>query len=182
MTLSTLPRRSLFAGAGILPGMFVAGAAWSRGAVPEDARGVSHDAASIHQEVVFAASPARVYRALTTPADFDEVVRLSGAMQAMSLAPRTSVIGAQPGAAFSLFGDYITGRQLELTPDVRIVQAWRSASWPAHVFSIARFELAAHEGGAKLTFDHTGFPPAEADSLATGWQEHYWRPLAKVVG
>ena len=32
-----------------------------------------------------------------------------------------------------------------------------------------------------VLFDHTGFPNDEAASLASGWQEHYWAPLSKVL-
>ena len=32
-----------------------------------------------------------------------------------------------------------------------------------------------------LMFDHTGIPNEEAESLAKGWREHYWVPLAKVL-
>jgi activator of HSP90 ATPase len=99
----------------------------------------------------------------------------------MSLARTPAQISAEPGGAFSLFGGYITGRNLEMSPGVRLIQAWRSDSWPPQIFSIVRFELSAHPGGAKLSFDHTGFPNDEALSLATGWHKHYWEPLTKVL-
>jgi hypothetical protein len=41
----------------------------------------------------------------------------------------TAEIQPQPGAAFKLFGGRIEGRNVELAPDRRIVQAWRLASW-----------------------------------------------------
>ena len=99
----------------------------------------------------------------------------------MALASTPAQISLEPGGAFALFGGYITGRQIELVKDVRIVQVWRAASWPPHIYSIARFELAEHPAGTKLTFDHTGFPTDEAASLASGWRKHYWEPLAKVL-
>ena len=50
-----------------------------------------------------------------------------------SPSPRRSV--REPGGAFSIFGDYIIGWQLELVPNQRIVQAWRETSWdPGHLF------------------------------------------------
>jgi activator of HSP90 ATPase len=85
------------------------------------------------------------------------------------------------GGAFSLFGGYIVGRQLELVPDELIVQAWRTLSWARGIYSIARFELTEQNGSTKLVFDHTGFPKEEAQSLASGWQEHYWDPLTKYL-
>jgi len=108
-------------------------------------------------------------------------VVLSGAIRSMALRSLPARISAEPGGAFALFGGYITGRQIELTPSARIIQAWRSAAWAPHIYSIVRFEIAEHPGGARLTFDHTGFPTDDAQSLAKGWQENYWAPLAKVL-
>jgi activator of HSP90 ATPase len=45
------------------------------------------------------------------------------------------------GGAFTLFGGYITGRHVELVPNDRIVQAWRTGGWAPGVYSIAKFEL-----------------------------------------
>jgi uncharacterized protein YndB with AHSA1/START domain len=181
----SLSRRGFsIATASALTALGVAGAA--RPDAPDaptsaDSLGISKSNSAIHQEVIFKASPDRVYRALTDPELFDKVVVASGALQAMSLARTPTRISAEPGGAFSLFGGYITGRNLEMSPGVRLIQAWRSDSWPPHIFSIVRFELSAHPGGAKLSFDHTGSPNDEALSLATGWRKHYWEPLTKVL-
>jgi activator of HSP90 ATPase len=146
-----------------------------------DASGISRSASAIHQEPEFAASAARVYSALLDPRQFDRIVELSGVMQAMHLPSASSRINPRLGGAFALFGGYITGRQLELVRNQRIVQAWRAASWPAGIYSVARFELQAHEAGCRLVFDHTGIPSDDAKSLAEGWQSHYWEPLRKLL-
>jgi activator of HSP90 ATPase len=148
---------------------------------PDDGLGIDRSAAAIRQEVAFEASPARVYRALTDARLFDRVVALSGARKSLGPAIEPAQISLAAGGAFSLFGGYITGRQIELTPGVRLVQAWRAASWPEHIFSIVRFELASEGQTARLTFDHTGFPSAEAAHLAAGWRENYWEPIRQVL-
>ena len=84
----------------------------------------------IHQEVEFAAAPARVYDALIDERQFST---LSGG------AP--TQISNEAGGAFSCFGGMIVGRQVELTPKRRIVQAWRAGNWDDGLYSIARFEL-----------------------------------------
>jgi len=171
-----IDRRSLTVFAGtLLAGL---GAA-ARDAAADDL-GISRAASSIHQEVVFKASPARVYQTLTEAARFDKVVRLSQAFKSMAPTDAPAQIESEPGGAFSLFGGYITGRQIELSPNVRIIQAWRSASWPPHIYSIAKFELADHPAGCKLMFDQTGFPDDQAEHLAAGWRENYWEPMAKA--
>lgn len=91
-------------------------------------------------------------------------------------------IEARAGGAFSLFDGHIIGRNIELVPDRRIVQAWRVVDWPEGIYSIARFELDAQGSGTRLVFDHTSFPAGLHDHLASGWQERYWAPLKKYLG
>jgi activator of HSP90 ATPase len=122
---------------------------------------------TIHAELEFHVPPHRVYEALLDSKQFS----------AFSGVP--AEINREAGGAFSLFDGQITGRNVELVPDRRIVQAWRAASWPEGVYSIVRFELQAAGAGTRLVFDHTGFPPRLRDSLASGWQGHYFDPLKK---
>lgn len=145
--------------------------------------GISRTAEAIHQERVFKAKPQRVYRALTETAEFDKVVKLSAAVQQspMALGSKPTVVSAQAGGAFSAFGGYVTGRQIELVPNERIVQVWRSGSWKPGEFSLARFALMADGENTKLIFDHTGFPAGQAEHLAEGWRVNYWEPLEKYL-
>jgi activator of HSP90 ATPase len=170
-------RQAIVGVAGAFGGLVLSSTtAW---AAAED--GISHTADSIHQEPAFSASPKRVYEALTDAKQFTRVVQLSGALQAMHLPDQPAQISTQVGGAFALFGGFITGRHVELVPNVRVVQAWRALDWPAGVYSIARFELVEQGSGCKIVFDHTGFPKGEAQSLASGWKAHYWEPLAKAL-
>ena len=143
--------------------------------------GISHTADSIHQEPVFTASPKRVYEALTDAQQFTRVIQLSGALQAMHLPDRPAEISREVGGAFALYGGHITGRHVELVPNVRVVQAWRAGDWPPGVYSIAKFELVEQGSGSKIVFDHTGFPKGAAQGLASGWKAHYWEPLEKLL-
>ena len=142
---------------------------------------ISRTAESIHQETVFKASRKRVYEALTDAKQFDKVIQLSGVMQSMHLGDKPAEISHEVGGAFTLFGGYITGRHVELAPNERIVQAWRTGSWLPGVYSIAKFDLVEQGAGSKIVFDHTGFPKGDAESLASGWKAHYWEPLAKLL-
>jgi activator of HSP90 ATPase len=146
---------------------------------------ISRSNAAIHQDVLFKASAVRLYQALTVAEQFDHVVQLSMAMNSSmkaKLGTTPTAIDAQPGGAFTLYGGYITGRNLELVSGTRIVQAWRSGSWDPGLYSIAHFALLPEGASTRLVFDHTGFPNAAADSLAKGWHENYWEPLAKFLG
>jgi activator of HSP90 ATPase len=139
---------------------------------------LSHHASTIHQEIFFKASPKRVYHALTTPTEFDAVVRF---ITDMKLPDTASQISADVGGAFSLFGGYIMGRHIELVPDKRLVQAWRTAGWGPGLYSIATFDLTSHPDGTQLIFDQKGFPESEGEHLNQGWHSHYWEPLAKYL-
>lgn len=143
---------------------------------------ISHTAESIHQEVAFKASPKRIYDALTDTKQFDKVVLLSAAMKSgMITAKVPTQVSSEVGGAFSIFGGHIVGRQIELVPGQRIVQAWRVVDWSPGVYSIAHFELAADGSGAKLVFDHTGFPVGGAAHYAEGWRVNYWEPIEKSL-
>lgn len=155
--------------------------AWSVARAAVDDSGISHAADAIHQEPLIHARPSRVYEALTQAPLFDRLTQFSAAIKSMSLAPKPAEIDARPGGAFSLFGGYISGRFVELVPDKLLVQAWRSASWAADLYSIAHFELVAQGEATKIVFDQGGFPAGQADSLAHGWQVNYWAPLNALL-
>jgi activator of HSP90 ATPase len=148
-----------------------------------DETGVSHSCAEIHQEVVFKAGLKRVYGALIDSKQFTKVIELSAAAKSGApLGNKPTAISQEVGGPFTLFGGYITGLQVELLADQRIVQAWRAGSWDPGIYSIAKFDLKEQGLNTKLVFDHTGFPQDQAQHLATGWQINYWEPLAKFLG
>jgi uncharacterized protein YndB with AHSA1/START domain len=142
---------------------------------------ISHTAESIHQEAAFNASRTRIYEALLDAKQFDKIIQLSGVMQTMHLPEKPAEISREVGGTFALFGGYITGRHVELVPNVRIVQAWRTGGWAPGVYSIAKFEFVEQGPGTRIVFDHTGFPKGQAESLASGWKAHYWEPIGKLL-
>jgi uncharacterized protein YndB with AHSA1/START domain len=91
--------------------------------------GLSKTAEAIHQETIFKASPKRIYDALTDADQFQKIELLSLALPQLDLKNKPAKINREPGGTFSLFGAYIVGRQIELVPNQRIVQAWREISW-----------------------------------------------------
>src|SRR5208282_4379516 len=117
-------RRQAIAGVAMAIGGLALGLPKTAAATEEE---ISRTAGAIHQEPVFKASRKRVYEALIDTRQFDEVVQLSGAMKDMAPGSKPTEISREVGGAFSLFGGYITGRQIELVPNERVVQAWRVA-------------------------------------------------------
>jgi uncharacterized protein YndB with AHSA1/START domain len=121
---------------------------------------------AIHQEIVLTAPPERVYALLTTGAQFSK---------ATGGAP--AEIATAEGGAFSQFGGAIHGRHIELVPNARVVQAWRTKMWEPGAFSLVRFTLAAEGKGTKVTLDHSGFPAEQEEHLVAGWHANYWEPF-----
>jgi len=126
---------------------------------------------SLHQEIDYKASPERIYQVLLSSKDF---TAFSGA---------AAEIDPKPGGTFSMFGGLVVGRNVELVPNHRIVQAWRlSQEFPEGVYSLVKFELKVVDSQTRIVLDHTGFPEGHFDHLDTGWHSHYWEPLRKFLG
>jgi activator of HSP90 ATPase len=130
---------------------------------------------AIHQEIEFGTNPRRVYEALLDAQQFS----------AFTGAP--AQISQEAGGAFSCFGGMITGRNIELIPNERIVQAWRVKVWPAGVYSIVSFELQPKGSGTRLTMTHDAFPDGmrahlNGEMADGGWHRQYWKPLQKYLG
>jgi activator of HSP90 ATPase len=144
--------------------------------------GLTHTSEAIHQELLFDASPQRVYAALTSGKSFDAITRLSDGDALLKAAgAKPTTINSEVGGSFVLFGGYITGRNLEMLQNERLVQAWCAGSWKPGAFSIATFSFVKEGAKTRLLFDHRGFPDGAGASLAPGWHVHYWTPLANFL-
>lgn len=119
----------------------------------------------IHQEITFNASAKAVYKALT---DSSEFAKFTGA---------EARIDAGEGGAFLCFGTFIAGRNVELVPATRIVQAWRVFNWPDGVYSIVRVELTEDDGKTTVVLDQAGVPEDATKHVDGGWGVKYWEPL-----
>lgn len=171
----SLTRRHLISGAaialaGIATGTRAASARQQQQMAEAQSTGVEALLTYLHQEVEVRANPQRVYEALLDSAQFGAFTKMPAEVR------------AQDGAGFSLFGGLIRGRNVELVPNRRIVQAWRSDSgWSAGVYSIAKFEFTGSANLTHIVLDHTGFPEGNFRHLNQGWYDHYWGPLQKYL-
>ncbi len=92
----TLTRRESMATVALAVGGLALG---SKNAFAAPGDGISHSAEAIHQEPVFAATPKRVYDALTDAKQFQQVQLLSGAMKALDLTSKPAEISLEVGGA-----------------------------------------------------------------------------------
>ena len=116
------------------------------------------------------APPARVYAAWLSGAEH-------AAMTGGSAGGRAE-IDPRVGGAHSAWDGYITGTTLELEPDRRIVQAWRTAEFPVDgPDSRLEIVLDAVEDGTRLTLKHSDIPAGQGASYESGWVENYFEPM-----
>jgi activator of HSP90 ATPase len=79
---------------------------------------------------------------------------------------------------FTAWDGYIQGMFLELEKNKRIVQAWRTAEFPAEAEdSIVEILLEEDHGKTKMTINHSNIPEGQADEYKTGWEDFYFKPM-----
>jgi uncharacterized protein YndB with AHSA1/START domain len=83
------------------------------------------------------------------------------------------------GGAFTAHDGYIGGKNLELEPGKRIVQAWRTTQFtdrdPDSQIEVTLKRVA---GGTKVTLRHSNVPDGH-DGYKSGWKTHYFEPMKK---
>ncbi len=124
----------------------------------------------IHQEITFETTPEQFYDAYMTAALREKYTE------------GDATISADEGGTFSCHGGTITGRNIELVPGKRIVQAWRVKGWPEGLYTMVQFELSAQGSQTKLVMDHSGVPDDFEEHIAGGWHKQYWEPMKKYFG
>ena len=127
---------------------------------------------SLHQESLIAAPPQQVFEVLTS----------GGLFSAATGQP--AEITDREGDSFSIFGGRVEGRQIELVPGQRVVQAWRFGSahpsaWEPGVYSTVRFALEPTGAGTRLVIDHAGIPAEWTEHISQGYPSFYQDPIAK---
>ncbi len=114
---------------------------------------------------VFKASPGKVYNAWL---DSDKHSEMIGAK---------SIMNTDVGASFSVWDDYISGRNLELVSEQKIVQSWRTLDFKENdKDSIVEIELRSIENGCELTLTHSSIPENQPN-YQEGWVENYFKPM-----
>jgi activator of HSP90 ATPase len=123
---------------------------------------------TLQQTVTFKASPHEVYE------------MLMNSRKHQSLSGEPAKISRRVGGKFTAWSSHISGFNLALEPDRKIVQAWRATGWwPGH-YSIAIYDIVKVGDGAKLKFTQIGIPPNRYSGHYRGWIETYWTPMKEI--
>lgn len=109
------------------------------------------------------ATPGEVYLALTNPLT----------IQLWSGAP--AVMSEDPGSAFSLWDDSITGTNIRFDPGKMIVQHWDFGDQPEPSEVIIKFH--DHPKGTSVELRHSNIPDEAFDDIVEGWNESYFGAL-----
>lgn len=117
-------------------------------------------------DVIPGIAPQRVYDAWL---DADAHAAMTGSEYA-----RTS---RDVGGTFTVWDDYVWGRNIALEPGRRIVQSWRTTDFAADdPDSQIEVTFAAADGGTRVTIAHTGIPDGQ-EQYREGWREYYFEPM-----
>jgi len=120
---------------------------------------------TIRQTETFKASPRAVYEALLD----------SRRHSAFTGSPAR--IDRRPGGRFTAYGGYLEGVTIELIPNKKIVQFWRSRNWPPFHYSTVTFALSPVRGGTRLRFTQQGVPNNDYRAKRGGWVSAYWEKM-----
>jgi len=124
---------------------------------------------TVKQSVTFRASPHDIYEALM---DSKKHAQFTGG---------EAKISRKVGGKFTAFDGYSEGVNVELVPDIKIVQTWRATDWPEGHYSQITFSLKEVDGGTRLTFTQTGVPQEQYEDISQGWRDYYWAPMKKLL-
>jgi uncharacterized protein YndB with AHSA1/START domain len=101
---------------------------------------------------------------------------------------RAAAVGSAVGDQLTALDGLITGKNLQVEPYHRIVQAWSVAAPTAAPFE-SQVEIVlstlmgegaianAHDDGATITVTHSGLPEGQLLFNAEWWEEAYSRPM-----
>ncbi len=89
---------------------------------------------------------------------------------------------AEIGGSFEAWEGYISGKNLELEPGKRILQAWRTTEFdPSDEDSLLEVVLEAADDGTKVTINHSRLP-ADGEQYLQGWIDFYFQPMKEYFG
>ncbi len=85
------------------------------------------------------------------------------------------------GGTFSAWDGYITGENIELTKNKKIVQTWRTTEFDEKdEDSTLSIELVEIQGGTAFILTHTNIPEGQSQ-YKQGWVDHYFSPMKEFI-
>jgi activator of HSP90 ATPase len=120
---------------------------------------------SIKRYYTLNADPSDVFNALTNKKILDIWTGESAEMQ--------PIVGTE----FSLWGGSITGINLEIEENKKIVQQWYFGEEEE---SIVTIKIHSHKKGTSVELLHTNIPDDAFENISSGWDEDYFGALGEL--
>lgn len=88
-------------------------------------------------------------------------------------------MSAKEGAAFSLWGGDIWGKNIEVVPEKKLVQEWYGGEWVKP--SLLTILLSEKKGVTEIKITQTAVPAEEFDDISDGWRDYYFGPMREYL-
>lgn len=126
---------------------------------------------SIEQEIKIKGTPHEIYEV------FMDTKKHS------KLTESKAKVSREIGGSFSIFEGALSGKNVELIQDKKIVQTWRGdgENWPKGYYSTITLIFEPDDKGTLIKFTHIDIPEASYESVKEGWETYYWEPLKEML-
>jgi len=126
---------------------------------------------SIEQEIVIKNTPHEIYEVFMD------------AKKHSKLTESKAKVSREIGGSFSIFEGALSGKNIELIQDKKIVQTWRGdgENWPKGYYSTITLILEPNDKGTLIKFSHVDIPEESYESVKEGWDTYYWEPLKEML-
>ena len=102
---------------------------------------------------------------------------LNSETHAEMTAAESALASREVGAEHKAHGNYISGVNMELIPNEKIVQSWRTAQFKEDdEDSVIEVTLEERKDHTLLTLKHSGVPDSEKH-VEQGWTDYYFTPM-----
>ena len=126
---------------------------------------------NIRQTITFNASPHEIYETLM---DSRKHAKFTGAKAHVS---------RKVGGMFTAYNRGLTGTNIELVRDKKIVQSWHASmkGWSKNHYSKVTFSLKKVKGGTRLNFKQSRVPVQCYNMIKQGWHDYYWKRMKEML-
>jgi len=84
-----------------------------------------------------------------------------------------AIMSPEVGFEFSLWDGDITGKNLEVIPDEKLVQEWYFGEEDEQLKSIVSIKLWKKKSNTSVELNHTNIPDEAYENIVEGWNEAY---------
>ncbi|HMD69195.1 MAG TPA: SRPBCC family protein [Chitinivibrionales bacterium] len=87
-------------------------------------------------------------------------------------------VSAKVGGKFTAWDGYISGTNVKLVKNNKIVQRWRTTEFSdTDQDSLVELSFEKVKAGTKLALIHSGIPKGQLQSYRQGWKDYYFAPI-----